>query len=56
MSIEDLASGTFNGSEMETYTYVESGTVTLSGKKFTCDVYSVENDTVKYYYDSKDNL
>lgn len=56
MSIEDLASGTFNGSEMETYTYVESGTVTLNGKKFTCDVYSVEKDTVKYYYDSKDNL
>ena len=56
MSIEDLASGTFNGSEMETYTYVESGTVTLNGKKFTCDVYSIDKDTVKYYYDSKDNL
>ena len=56
MSIDDLASGTFNGSEMGTYTYVESGTVTLNGKKFTCDVYAVDKDTVKYYYDSKDAL
>ncbi len=56
MGIEDLASGTFDGNEIETYTYVESGTVSLNGKKYTCDVYSVDSDTVKYYYDSNDKL
>lgn len=56
MSIDDLASGTFDGNEVETYTFVESGSVTLNGKKYTCDVYTVDSDTVKYYYDSKDNL
>ncbi len=56
MGVEDLASGTFDGGEIGTYTFVESGTVTLNGKKYTCDVYTVDSDTVKYYYDSKDNL
>ena len=56
MSIEDLASGTFDGGEIGTYKFVESGTVTLNGKKYACDVYTVDNDTVKYYYDSNSNL
>lgn len=56
MSIEDLASGTFDGGSMDTFTFVESGTVTLNGKKYTCDVFKVEEDTVKYYYDSSNNL
>ncbi len=56
MSINDLASGTFDGNEMETYTFVESGTVTLNGKKYTCDVYSVDNETVKYYYNTNNTL
>ncbi len=56
MSIEDLASGTFDGNEVGTYTYVESGTVTLNGKKYTCDVYTADKDTVKYYYDSNNKL
>lgn len=56
MGIEDLASGTFDGKELETYNFVESGSVTLNGKKYICDVYSLDSDTVKYYYDSKDNL
>ena len=56
MSIEDLASGTFDGGEIGTYKFVESGVVTLNGKKYTCDVYSVDEDTVKYYYDSNDSL
>ncbi len=56
MSIDDLASGTFDDGELATYVYVESGVVTLNGKKFTCDVYTVEDETVKYYYDSNDNL
>lgn len=56
MSINDLASGTFDGNEMETYTFVESGTVTLNGKKYTCDVYSVDNETVKYYFNSNNTL
>ncbi len=56
MSIDDLASGTFDGNEMETYTFVESGTVTLNGKKYTCDVFKVNEDTVKYYYDANNNL
>ncbi len=56
MTIEDLTSGTFDGDSISTYTYVESGTVTLNGKKYTCDVYTVDNETVKYYYDSNDKL
>ena len=56
MTIEDLASGTFDGDSISTYTFVESGTVTLNGKKYTCDVYTVDNETVKYYYDSNDKL
>jgi hypothetical protein len=56
MSIEDLASGTFDGGEFETYTFVESGTVTLNGKKYTCDVYTLKDETVKYYFDSNDSL
>lgn len=56
MGIEDLASGTFDGKEMETYSFVESGTVTLKGKKFTCDVYTVGDDTVKYYYNTSNTL
>lgn len=56
MSIEDLAAGTFDGNELSTYTYVETGTVTLNGKKYTCDVYEVDGDTVKYYFDSSNNL
>lgn len=56
MGIDDLASGTFDGKEIESYKFVESGTVSLNGKKYICDVYSVEEDTVKYYFDSKNNL
>lgn len=56
MSIDDLAAGTFDGGELATYVYVESGVVTLNGKKYTCDVYTVEDETVKYYYDSNDKL
>lgn len=56
MSIEDLADGTFDSGTISTYDFVESGTVTLNGKSYTCDVYSVDTDTVKYYYDSKENL
>lgn len=56
MSIEDLAAGTFDGNELSIYTYIETGTVTLNGKKYTCDVYKIDGDTVKYYFDSNDNL
>lgn len=56
MGIEDLASGTFDENEIETYVFVESGTVSTNGKKYTCDVYTVGDDTVKYYYDSNENL
>lgn len=56
MSIEDLADGTFDGNSLATYKFVESGEVTLNGKKYNCDVYTVDTDTIKYYYDSKDNL
>ncbi len=56
MSIEDLADGTFDNKEMENYVFVESGVVTLSGKKFNCDVYSVDGETVKYYYNADGGL
>lgn len=56
MSIEDLADGTFDGDSLSAYKFVESGEVTLNGKKYNCDVYSVDSDTIKYYYDSKNNL
>ncbi len=56
MSIADLGSGSFDSGELETYVFVESGTVTLNGEKYTCDVYSVDNDTVKYYFNSKGSL
>ncbi len=56
MSIEDLADGTFDENSISLYKFVESGTVTLNGKKYTCDVFSADTDTIKYYYDSKDNL
>ncbi|MBQ4644518.1 MAG: hypothetical protein IJB72_02015 [Clostridia bacterium] len=56
MSIEDLADGTFDGNSLATYKFVESGEVTLNGKKYSCDVYTVDTDTIKYYYDSNDNL
>ncbi len=56
MSIEDMASGTFDGNTISAYTFVESGTVTLNGKKYTCDVYTDGVDTTKYYYDSNDKL
>jgi hypothetical protein len=56
MTIEDLASGTFDGNAISSYKYIESGTVSLNGKKYTCDVYEVDNETVKYYYDSNNKL
>lgn len=56
MSIDDLASGTFDGNEIETYVYVESGTITLNNKNYTCDVFQVNNETVKYYYDTNNSL
>ncbi len=56
MGIEDLADGTFDGNEMKQYVFVESGTVTVNGKKYICDVYTVDGDTVKYYYDANENL
>ncbi len=56
MSIDDLADGTFDADGFSTYSFVESGTVTLNGKKYICDVFKVDNDTMKYYYDSKNNL
>lgn len=52
MTIEDLADGTFDKSSLASHVFVESGTVTLNGKKYTCDVYEVGSDTVKYYYSS----
>ncbi len=56
MSIEDLADGTFDGNEMSSYVFVESGTVTISGKKYTCDVFEIDNETIKYFYDSNNSL
>lgn len=56
MNIEDLAEGTFDENSINTYNFVESGEVTLNGKKYSCDVYMVDTDTIKYYYDSKGSL
>lgn len=56
MNIEDLAEGTFDENSINTYGFVESGEVTLNGKKYSCDVYMVDTDTIKYYYDSKGSL
>lgn len=56
MSIEDLADGTFDGGTIGAYVFIESGTVTLNGKKYTCDIFEDGTDTVKYYYDSSENL
>lgn len=56
MTIDDLASGNFSSKELESYTFVESGTVTVNGKKYICDVYTVDKETVKYYYDTNNNL
>ena len=56
MNIGDLAEGTFDDKTISTYAFVESGEVTLSGKKYTCDVFMVDTDTIKYYYDSKGSL
>lgn len=55
MSIEDLADGTFDQNSISAYKFVESGTVTLNGKKYTCDVFTDDTDTFKYYYDSGNN-
>lgn len=56
MSIEDLADGTFDKNSIDVYKFVESGTVTLNGKKYTCDVYEYDTDTIKYYYNSKGEI
>lgn len=56
MSIEDLADGTFDKNSIDVYKFVESGTVTLNGKKYTCDVYEYDADTIKYYYNSKGEI
>ncbi len=56
MGIEDLADGIFSNNALEGYEFVESGTVTLNGQKYTCDVFSSKYETVKYYYDSNDTL
>ncbi len=56
MSIEDLASGTFDESGITSHKFVESGTVKLNGKTYTCDVFEVDGETAKYYYDSKETL
>ncbi len=56
MTIEDLADDTFNSATMEAYEFVESGTVTINGKKYTCDVFEIGTETVKYYYDSSNNI
>ncbi len=56
MTIDDLADGTFDKNQMQKYNYVESGSVTVNGKKYTCDVYTVDKETVKYYYNADGNL
>ncbi len=56
MTIEDLADGTFDGSAMTQYKFIESGTVKLNSKTYTCDVFEFGTDTIKNYYDSNGNL
>ena len=56
MSISDLADGTFDKSSLQKHVFVESGTVTLNGNKYICDVYTVDKDTVKYYYTSSGSI
>ncbi len=52
ITIEDLADGTFDSDTLSSYKFVESGMVTLNGKKYTCDVFESGNETVKHYYNS----
>ena len=53
---DDLGTGTFNDETISKYVFVESGTVTLNGKQYTCDVYDCEGETHKYYYDLNNKL
>ncbi len=56
MGIEDLSEGTLSVDDIMSYMFVESGVVTINGKKYNCDVYQDGVDTIKYYFDTKGNL
>lgn len=53
---DEMGVGTFSDSVIEKYTYVETTTVTIDGKSYTCDKFTYDGDTYKYVYDSKNNL
>ena len=53
---DDFGTGTFDDETIKKYVFVESGTVTVNGKSYICDVYDYEGETHKYYYDSDSKL
>ncbi len=52
----DFGKGTFSDETISSFVFVESGTVTINGTSYTCDVYDYEGETHKYYYDSNGSL
>ena len=53
---EEFGTGTFSSEIMSKLVFVESGTVTINDKQYICDVYDMDGDTHKYYYDSNNTL
>ena len=53
---DDFGTGTFSDEVISKFVFVESGTVTLNGKQYICDVYNMEGETHKYYYDTNNSL
>lgn len=53
---DEMGVGAFSDVVTDKYTFVETSTVTLNGKSYTCDKFTFEGDTYKYVYDSNNNL
>ena len=53
---DEFGTGSFSDEVISKYKFVESGTVVLNGKTYICDVYDMDGETHKYYYDSNNNL
>lgn len=54
--LDDFGAGTFSDEMLKEYDFAETGTVTLNGKSYICDVYNYDGETHKYYFDSNNQL
>ncbi len=53
---DDMGAGAFSDIVTDEYEFIETSTVTIDGKSYTCDKFTFDGDTYKYIYDSKNTL